>query len=76
MPQDVLDILNVKELRAEKFGLAATPTGVGSTFTVTNHNADLTLDCDGNSALVNADVLGSLIDELITKGIIAGSVSS
>jgi len=49
---------------------------VTKTFTVTNWTNDVALDCDGNSDLATADVLGTLIDELIKKGIINGSVSA
>jgi hypothetical protein len=45
------------------------------TYTVTNHTADTTLDADASSAAINADVLGSLIQTLITAKIITGSVT-
>jgi len=37
---------------------------------VTNKTEDRTLDCDSNDPLVLGDVLGTLIDDLITKGIL------
>ena len=71
----VMDSLIVKELRAEKFGLAIDPTAVGSSFTVTNHTAGLSLNCNANDDLLTADTLGSLIAELIAKGLITGTVA-
>jgi len=37
---------------------------------VTNKTVDRTLDCDSDDPLVVGDVLGTLIDDLIGKGII------
>jgi len=49
----------------------------GSTaFTVTNRTRDYALDCNANSDLATADVLGTLIEELIRAGIINGTVSA
>ena len=49
----------------------------GSTaFTVTNRVRDYDLDCNANSDLATADVLGTLIEELIRAGIINGTVSA
>ena len=76
MSDDVKDILIVKELRCQKFGIATTPTAADTTFTVTNHTAGLSLNCNANNDLLTADTLGSLIQALITKGIIAGTVSA
>jgi hypothetical protein len=44
-------------------------------FAVTNITADLSLDCNANDDLQTADVLGTLIRELIRKGIIHGTVA-
>ena len=44
-------------------------------FAVTNITEDYTLDCNANSDLATADVLGTLIRELIRKGIINGTVA-
>lgn len=44
-------------------------------FAVTNITEDYALDCNGNSDLSTADVLGTLIRELIRKGIINGTVA-
>ena len=55
--------------------MGKTPTAVTHTFTVTNHSADLALNCNANNDLLTADTLGSLIEALIAKGIIAGTVS-
>lgn len=46
-----------------------------SQFAVTNITEDYALDCDGNSDLATADVLGTLIRELIRAGIINGTVA-
>jgi len=43
---------------------------ITSSWAVTNKTVDRTLDCDSNDALVLGDVLGTLIDDLIKKGII------
>lgn len=45
------------------------------TFTVTNHTAGLSLNCDANNDLLTADTLGSLIAALIEAGVIKGTVS-
>ena len=45
-------------------------------FTVTNHVAGLSLNCNANSDLATADTLGSLIAALIEAGIIKGTVSA
>lgn len=44
-------------------------------FAVTNIAEDFALNCDGNDDLATADVLGTLIRELIRKGIINGTVA-
>lgn len=67
---EVIDVLNVKELRAEKFGLAADPSAGDSGWSVTNKSEDKSLDCNVNDALVLGDVLGTLIDVLIAKGVL------
>jgi hypothetical protein len=47
-----------------------------SQFAVTNITQDYALDCNGEAgALACADVLGTLIRELIRKGIINGTVA-
>ncbi len=47
----------------------------GDSFTITNHNADLALDCDSTTTGELADVIGSIIDNLIKQGILKGSVA-
>jgi len=47
-----------------------------SAFTITNWNEDVALDCDSTSDGELADVLGTLIKELIAAGVIAGTVSA
>ena len=44
-------------------------------FAVTQITEDYALACDANSDLSTADVLGTLIRELIRKGIINGTVA-
>ena len=39
-------------------------------FEITNFNEDYTLDCNNNDPLINADVLATLIRDLIEKGVI------
>ena len=46
-----------------------------SEYTVTNISADRALNCNENSDLATADVLGTLISDLIEAGVISGSVS-
>lgn len=46
-----------------------------SQFAVTNITEDYALDCNGNNDLSTADVLGTLIRELIRAGIINGTVA-
>jgi hypothetical protein len=46
-----------------------------SQFAVTNITQDYALDCNANDDLATADVLGTLIRELIRKGIINGTVA-
>lgn len=44
-------------------------------YTVTNITVDRALDCNANSDLATADVLGTLIQDLIERGVISGSVA-
>jgi len=47
-------------------------------WTFTNHTGDKTVDCNAGTdagALINADALGSLFDELIKAGLATGSVT-
>ena len=44
-------------------------------YAVTNIAVDRALDCDANSDLATADVLGTLIQDLIEAGIISGTVA-
>lgn len=46
----------------------------GTSFVVTDQTDDYTLDCDSDDADLG-DVLGTLIKELIQKGVIKGSVT-
>lgn len=44
-------------------------------YAVTNIAVDRTLDCNANSDLATADVLGTLIQDLIEAGVISGTVA-
>ncbi len=44
-------------------------------YAVTNIAEDRTLDCNANSDLATADVLGTLIQDLIEAGVISGTVA-
>lgn len=44
-------------------------------YAVTNITLDRALDCNANSDLATADVLGTLINDLIEAGVISGSVA-
>ena len=50
-------------------------TTVTTKFAVTNITEDYALDCNGNDDLLTADVLGTVIRELIKKGILDGTVA-
>lgn len=71
----VIETLIVKELRAEKFGLGKAAAAPTRTFAVTNHSEDVAMDCNAAADAEICDVLGSLIAELITLGVISGSVA-
>lgn len=45
-------------------------------FTITNWNEDVALDCDSTSDGELADVLGTIIKQLIEAGVLQGSVSA
>ncbi len=45
-------------------------------YTVTNRVTDRALDCNANDDLATADVLGTLIEDLIEAGVISGTVSA
>lgn len=44
-------------------------------YAVTNITTDRALNCNANDDLATADVLGTLISDLIERGVISGSVS-
>lgn len=44
-------------------------------YAVTNISVDRALDCNGNDDLATADVLGTLINDLIEAGVISGTVA-
>lgn len=48
----------------------------GATFAITNWNSDVALNCDSTSDGELADVIGTVINELIRQGILIGSVSA
>lgn len=47
------------------------PTAAQTGWAVTNKTTDRTLDCNVGDTLVTSDVLGTLIDDLIAKGILS-----
>ena len=51
-------------------------TGQGVAFAVTNLSADTSLACDSDNANAIADVLGTLIQELIRRGIVHGTIAT
>lgn len=53
----------------------ATPIAAPAAYTVTNHTADKTYDANATSTAELADVLGSVILDLINQGILQGSVT-
>lgn len=68
------DVMQTRELWvADKFSFmpAVVPTAAQTGWAVTNKSSDRTLDCNVNNTLVTSDVLGTLIDDLIAKGIIS-----
>ena len=50
-------------------------SGTEQKFVVTNFNEDFLFNCDINDTLVTSDVLATLIQTLIRKGIINGTVA-
>ena len=51
-------------------------SGTEQKFTLTNFTEDFDMDCDTAADATIADVLGTLIQTLIRKGIINGTVSA
>ena len=45
-------------------------------FAITNHTTDVALDCDSTNDGELADVLGTLIQNLIEQGILNGTVNT
>lgn len=45
-------------------------------FAFTNFTSDPSVDCNSNSALVNGDAIATLAQQLITLGILQGTVSA
>lgn len=63
-------------LQGGKRDIVKTDSTGSTQFTVTNITRDYALDCNAEAgALALADVVGTLINELIRKGIIDGTVS-
>jgi len=69
------DIVGARELWvSDKFSFmpAVTPTAAQTGYSVANKTTDRILNCNEEAgALLVADVLGTLIDDLIAKGIIS-----
>jgi len=49
---------------------------IGTAFVVTDWTESFALDCDTDADNAIADVLGTLINELIKKGVLHGSASA
>ena len=67
------DSLEVRELIVSGkwvFVPATDPTATQGGWSVTNKTSDRSIDCNNNDPLINGDVLGTLIDDLIAKGIL------
>jgi len=50
-------------------------SGAMPKFVVTNYTEDFDFNCNVNDTLVTSDVLGTLIKQLIRKGVIDGTVA-
>jgi len=50
-------------------------TDQDTSFELTNHTEDYTFDCNTATLGITSDVLGTLIRDLIRKGIINGTVA-
>ena len=61
----------LKQLTTVKDNLTSQTT----TYTITNWTSDVALDCDSTSDGELADVIGTLITDLIAAGVIQGTVS-
>ena len=69
----VFQVVACKELHVgDKFSFmpGVTPTAAQTGWAVTNKTLDRTIDCNGAIAVLG-DGLGTLIDDLIAKGIIS-----
>ena len=67
------DVITCRELWvSDKFSFmpAVNPTAAQTGWAVTNKTPDRTIDCDGLIAVLG-DGLGTLIDDLIAKGILS-----
>ncbi len=62
----------LKQLTTVKDNLTSQTT----TYTITNWTSDVALDCDSTSDGELADVIGTLITDLIAAGVIQGTVSA
>ena len=62
----------LKQLTTVKDNLTSQTT----TYTITNLNSDVALDCDSTSDGELADVIGTLITDLIAAGVVKGTVSA
>lgn len=48
----------------------------GGVYAVTNWTSDYALNCDANDDLATADVLATVIADLVRQGILKGSVAT
>ena len=49
---------------------------IGSTYALTNHTTDIDIDCNSATNDELSDLIGTVIRDLIRKGILEGTVSS
>tara|TARA_Y100000310_G_C20437437_1_gene694397 strand:- start:210 stop:440 length:231 start_codon:yes stop_codon:yes gene_type:complete len=76
MPEDVLDVLNVKELRCEKLGVAATPAVSALSLGATNWTTIASIDADSATNAQLGDAIGMILKVLHENGMMQGSVTA
>lgn len=75
MPQDVLDILTVKELRCEKLGVAVTPAVSALSLGATNWTTISTFDANSATNDQLSDAIGMILKVLHENGMMQGAVT-
>jgi hypothetical protein len=72
----VIDSLIVKELRAEKFGVAAAPAVSALSLGATNWTTISTFNCDAASNDNLSDAIGMILKVLHENGMMQGAVTA